>query len=267
MNKLLLLRRLGLLVCLGFILTGCVYSPELDPISETENQAVRARFKEMIAGQKDCHCCLDGAVKARFENFFYTGSVAGYLQAMSSSYLKFMALSPLGQPLLVLTSDGESFQYVDVAKQTEYSGSVTGQTFLKYAPIGFSPEFAYYWFTGKLRPGEVKISLTSRAQKDTRYWIELYYDDGRKDMVLFDPVTLHIYHHLVYNEENEVLLEILYDDYGQESCGLPLSITVTSLAMNTTLELKLADLMDKVSLSREDFSYTVPAAFKKEVVE
>ncbi len=267
MNKFYSFPLQAVLIVFLLFFSGCTYFPDLHPISETENQAVRDRFKEMIAGQKECHCCLDGAVKARFENFFYTGSVEGYLQAMSSSYLKFMALSPLGQPLIVLTSDGESFQYVDVAKQTQYTGSVTGKTFQKYAPVGFSPEFTYYWFTGKLRPGEVSIALTSRANGGERYWIELYYNDGRKDMVLFDPVTLHLYHHLVYNSDDEVILEILYDDYGPKKCSLPRSIKVTSLTMNSTLAMQLDDLVDKVSLSRGDFSYTVPSTFKKEVVE
>ncbi len=267
MNKGYFLRRLSLITLLGFMLTGCVHFPDLDPVSEIETQAVRDRFKEMIAAQESCHCCLDGAVRASFDNFFDAGSVAGYLQAMSPSYLKFIAMSPLGQPLLILTSDGESFQYVDVTKQVEYVGSVTGQTFQKYAPVGFSPEFTYYWFTGRLRPGEVKIGVASRAQDDRGYWIDLYYNDGRKNMVLFDPVTLHIYHHLVYNTEGEVLLEILYDDYSPESCGLPLSITVKSLTWDTTLALTIADLVDNVSLSSGDFSYTLPAAFKREVVE
>ncbi len=254
-------------IFVGLLVSACTFSPDSDPISKVENQAVRARFKEMIASQKECHCCFDGVVKTRFENFFYEGSIDGYLQAMSPSYLKFMALSPLGQPFAVLTSDGKTFRYVDVEKKIEYSGTVAGKTFQRNAPAGFSPEFTYYWVSGKLRPGEVKLALTSREQGGSRYWIELYYDDGRKSMVLFDSSTLHIYHHLVYNEVGDVLLEILYDEYGKESCAVPHSITVTSLKMNSSLHIQLEDLVADVALSRSDFSYPVPAAFKKEVVE
>jgi hypothetical protein len=256
-----------MLVFLGFVVNGCGYFPDRDSISEVENQEVRSRFKEMIGAQKDCHCCFDGVVKSRFENFFYDGSIAGYLQAMSPSFLKFMALSPLGQPVIVLTSDGETFHYVDVVKQTEYSGSVNGETFQKYAPAGFSPEFTFYWLTGKLRPGDVNLSLTSREQNGSRYWLELYYDDGRKSLVLFDAVRLHIYRHIVYNADQDVILEIIYDDYGQEECSVPHSVTVTSLTLNTTLHLHFTDLVDKVALSRSDFSYTVPDDFQKEVVK
>ena len=251
----------------SFLLNGCAFFPETDPISEVENQAVRDRFKEMIASQKDCHCCLDGAVHVQFKNFFYKGAISGYLQAMSPSHLKFMALSPLGQPVLVLTSDGETFQYIDVAEQTAYSGSVEGKTFLKYAPEGFSPEFTFYWLSGKLCPGDVSLVLTSREQNGTRYWLELHYEDGRKSMILFDLATQHIYHHIVYNSADDVILEIVYDEYGNQPCAVPKSIVVTSLTLNTAVHIKLCDLVDKVALAQSDFSYPVPPTFKKEAVE
>ena len=265
MNKIAL--PLWCMLLLGFVVSGCTHFPDHDAISEAGNQAVRTQFKEMIASQKDCQCCFDGAVKSRFENFFYNGSVSGYLQAMSPSFLKFMALSPLGQPVIVLTSDGETFHYVDVVKQTEYSGSVRGETFQKYAPAGFSPEFTFYWLTGKLRPGNVNLVLTSREANGSRYWLELYYDDGRKSMVLFDAAHLHIYQHIVYNADQEVILEILYDDYDQGECGVPHSVMVTSLTLNTALHLKFNALVDKVVLSRSDFSYMVPDGFQQEVVK
>lgn len=261
------LRFFVFLLFFSLLLGGCVYLPRTSLISEAENQAVRSRFKEMIAGQKNCHCCFDGVVKARLDNFFYAGTISGYLQARSPSFLKFMATSPLGQPLIILTSDGKIFNYVDVAKQTEYSGAVTGTTFQKYAPVGFSPEFTYYWLTGKLRPGEVSLALTSREKNGKRYWLELYSDDGRKSLVLFDPTDMHIYHHIVYNREGEVLLEMLYDKYGPEDCAMPQSVTVTSLSLSSTLHLEISDLVAKVTLSRGDFTYAVPASFQREVVE
>ncbi len=262
------LRVFAFILFFSLVVTGgCAYLPQTSFISEEENQAVRSRFKKMIAAQKDCHCCFDGVVKARFENFFYTGAISGYLQARSPSFLKFMALSPLGQPLIILTSDGKIFNYVDVAKQTEYFGTVSGVTFQKYAPLGFSPEFSYYWLTGKLHPGEVSLALTSREKNGKRYWLELYSDDGRKSLVLFDPTDMHIYHHIVYNKEGEVLLEMLYDHYGPEDCAMPQSVTVTTLSLNSTLHLEISDLVDNVTLSRRDFIYAVPASFHREVVE
>lgn len=251
---------------LGLMIHGCGYPPKTEPLSTLEIEAVETRFKEMLAGQKSCACCLDGVVKVRFDNFFYKGAVSGYLQAMSPSSLKFMALSPLGQPLVVLTSNGKVFQYVDVAAQTVYEGEVTGETFQKYAPAGFSPAFTYYWLTGRLRPGTVSIKVSGRGEVSQRYLLDLIYEDGMRERVLFDPQKMQIYQHLVYDGTG-VALEIFYDQYGRKGCGIPLEITVMSLGLNSSLVLTLADLVDKVSLGPTDFTYVVPSHFTRERVQ
>ncbi len=254
------------LCCALFLLAGCVTMPNLHDISRQENREVRQRFKEMIAIQAKCHCCLDGAAHVSLKNLLYTGAISGYLQAMSPSYLKFVGVNPLGQPLAIFTTNGRQFRYVSTEETTVYSGEVDSETFSKYTPEGFAPTLSYYWLIGRLQPGPVQLTRVSRDEKKG-YWVELLYETGRKALVLFDPEALQIRRHIVLDDEGERILNILYDQYGPGECDVPRQITVTSLTLDSTMEIRLDDLLDNVSLSRQDFDYSPPASFKEVLVE
>ncbi len=240
--------------------------PNLFGISDDENREVRDRFKEMIAGQSKCHCCLDGAVHISLKNLLYSGAISGYLQAMSPSYLKFVGVNPLGQPLAVFTTNGSQFRYVSTEENTVYTGEVDSETFAKYTPEGFIPTLSYYWLIGRLQPGPVQLTRVSRDEK-SGYWVELLYENGRKALVLFDPEAMQIRRHIVLNSEGERILNILYDQYVSGECDVPRQITVTSLTLDSTMEIRLNDLLDNVSLSLQDFDYSPPATFKEVLVE
>ncbi len=258
-------RSIPLIACL-LLLSGCVTMPDLFGISRDENSEVRGRFKEMIALQSKCHCCLDGAAHISLKNVLYSGAISGYLQAMSPSYLKFIGVNPLGQPLAILTTNGEQFRYVSTEDTTVYSGAVDGETFGKYTPEGFVPTLSYYWLIGRLQPGPVQLTQVSRDEQ-SGYWVELLYENGRKALVLFDPEALQIRRHIVLNGAGKRILNILYDQYGPGECDVPRLITVTSLTLDSTMEIRLDDLLENVSLSLQDFEYVPPATFKEVVVE
>ncbi len=240
--------------------------PSLFGISQEENREVRSRFKKMIALQLKCHCCLDGSAHISLRNLLYSGAISGYLQAMSPSYLKFVGVNPLGQPLGIFTTNGQQFRYVSTPETKVYTGEVSSETFTKYTPEGFIPTLSYYWLIGRLQPGPVQLTRVSRDE-DSGYWVELLYDNGRKALVLFDPDALQIRRHIVLNDDDKRILNILYDEYGPGECDVPRHITVTSLNLDSTMEIRLDDLLDNVSLSLQDFDYSPPANFKEVVVE
>ncbi len=258
-------RCMALILCL-LLLSGCVTMPNLLGISHEENREVRGRFKEMIALQAKCHCCLDGTAHISLKNLLYSGAISGYLQAMSPSYLKFIGVNPLGQPLAVLTTNGQQFRYVATEENTVYTGEVKSATFAKYTPEGFIPTLSYYWLIGRLQPGPVQLTRVSR-DGESGYWVELLYENGRKAQVLFDLDALQIRRHIVLNGDGKRILNILYDQYGPGECDVPRRITVTSLTLGSTMEIRLDDLLDNVSLSRQDFDYSPPLTFKEVGVE
>ena len=249
------------------LLTGCAALPSQEYISPEENQTLRQSFRQMVVKQQNCHCCLDASAAIELSSVLFSGQMTGYLQAMSPSYLKFVGLGPLGQPLGVLTSTGQKFRYVAVSAATVYDGDVAGETFQDYAPEGLVPAYSYYWLIGRLQPGAMKLARVSRNGEGEGYWAELHYENKRKALVLFSPEQQVIQRHIVLDATGERTLNILYDNYSSGDCPLPGKVTITSLTMGSTLEVNLSDFRPQPSLSSQDFNNPAPPAFAVKNVE
>lgn len=250
-----------------FLLNGCATIPDQRLLADKDEKQLRQAFKEMVANQQQCPCCLDATANIHLSSLLFSGQINGFIQAMSPSYVKFVGINPLGQPIGILTCNGQKFRYVDVMNSTVYDGDASGTTFKKYAPTGLTPAFSYYWLIGRLQPGPRQIIKLSRDQNTADIWVELRSENGNKSLVLFDPRRGIIRRHLVLDEHNEQLLNILYDKYGAGPCPFPGLITITSLHLNSSLEISLRDFRPDVTLKQADFTNPSPPSFANKTVE
>ncbi|MCB2184365.1 MAG: hypothetical protein KQH63_20240 [Desulfobulbaceae bacterium] len=248
-------------------LAGCATLPDTLEIAESDKERVSNKFKKMVADQTRCTCCIDAQATVSFSSIWKKGTLSGYLQAMSPSYLKFMGINPLGQPLAVFVTDGDAFRYVAVPEAADYAGDVHSAAYSKYAPEGFLPEKGFYWLIGRLYPGKIKILDVSRDGDAGGYWLEISYGNKTKSMVLFDEKQEVLLHHIVIDENNKKILNVLYDAYTNGPCPLPGKITVTSLVHNSTMEIRLTDWLSDASFSQKDFTYHSPPDFKRVIVK
>ncbi|MBU0909404.1 MAG: hypothetical protein KKA54_18355 [Proteobacteria bacterium] len=258
----------GVILCLClFCLAGCATLPGREEISEREQERLIREFREVIARQQSCHCCIDAQATVSFSSIWQKGKLSGYLQAMAPSSLKFLAVNPLGQTMVIFVTDGDFFRYVPVFEAKQYEGKVTGTTYAKYAPAGFLPEHGFYWLIGRLYPGRITIlDVTLDGQKQG-YWFEISYGNGTRSLVLFDEQQRVLLRHIVMNDKGEKIFNVLYDEYTEAACPLPGKVTVTALVHNSTLEIRLADWLDVPSFSRDDFSYDAPPSFDRVMVQ
>ncbi len=261
------MKKISSFVFLLLLISGCATLPKTVEIGPAEIGAVVERFRAMIAEGSRCASCIDAAARVEFKSVFNKGVVSGYLQAMSPSCLKFVGINPLGQPLVVLVSDGERFHYLLVPEAKGFQGNVSGETFAKYAPHGFQSGQSFYWLVGRLAPGLVKVMAVSRDQEEQGYWLSLLTGkNGIAGMVLFDDKDMVIRRHLLVDDQDEIVMNISYDDYTPAPCPRPGRITISSPAHNGSLEIKLTDWLDDVSLGPEYFSCRLPAGFSRVVV-
>ncbi len=249
------------------LFSGCAKLPDTLEIPQSEMEAVSGRFQQWIAGQKQCRAGIDARASITLSSIWQKGTLSGYLQAMSPSYLKFLGINPLGQPHVIFVTNGEGFRFVSVPDKTEYKGTVKGASYTKYAPQGFLPEHGFYWLTGRLHPGRITILDVSLDEEERGYWFDLSYGNGTRSLVLFDDEKNVMLRHIVLNAEGEKILNVFYDDYVEGACPLPGKITVTSLLHNSSMELVLADWLPDASLSKVDFTYFSPPDFKRVVVQ
>lgn len=251
---------LGLLV----VLASCAGLPARLPLSEPDSLRVRQAFKEMVGQQRQCESSVDVDVTISLESRFYNGTLSGYLQARAPGFLKLVGINPLGQPLVVLVSDGEYFSYALLNELIRYDGRVDSAAFRRFAPSGFKPGGSFYPLTGKLIPGELRIMATSADQDGRGVWLELEsITDNTRSLVLFEAEQHLIHQYLQLDEDGRVALQISYDDYAGEPCQLPGLITITSNDHSGKLLIRLRDWQTDTPFSAADFALELPPVFKR----
>jgi len=259
--------------------SGCATLPATRLLGEMQQQQAVAQFREAMAHQQDCPCCLDAQVRLSLKSLVQNGTISGFLQAKAPSYLKFTGLNPLGQPMMFLATDGAFFRYVAVPEGKGYEGLVTAAAFKKYAPKGFDPAHGFYWLAGRLASEKLRIFSVAQEPEGQGFWLEFAYADGAskgesfRHHVLFDPAQQVIRRHLVADPEGRIMVDVWYDDYasasegGSDNCKLPGQIRIHANHNGAVMELTLGDWLSDASFSAGDFRVDLPSGFQLVPVE
>lgn len=258
---------------------GCATLPATHPLAGLQQQQAEARFREAMARQQECPCCLDAQVQLSLKSLVQNGTISGFVQAKEPSFLKFTGLNPLGQPLMFLATDGTFFRYVAVPQGKGYEGLVTAAAFKKYAPPGFDPAHGFYWLAGRLPPEKLRIFSVAQDPEGHGLWLELAWSadlsEGKslRRQVLFDPVEQVIRRHLVADPDGRIMVDVRYDDYapasegGSENCRMPGVIRIHANHNGALMELTLGDWLPDPSFSAGDFRVELPLGFQLVPVE
>ncbi|MCF6291386.1 MAG: hypothetical protein L3J03_10385 [Desulfobacterales bacterium] len=256
----------------GFLLllAGCAgFQPKFERPPAREGRAVAAAFA--AAGNHRCGSSLDAEVAVTASFFSLTGGrtgrISGYLLAGEPSLLKFVAVNPLGQPLLVFVSDGHRFQTVLVAEGKGYEGAIRSRTVQRYMPAGFVDQPLFPWLVGHVSP-VTEVEVLGRDPAGKGYWLTFPAPDGiNRNLLLFDPAARLVRRRILENHQGKTLLDVHYEDYrpvGREECRLPGIITVNRLPHNTTLIIEMMNMEPAgPGLTAADFVVTLPPGFER----
>ncbi len=274
MNRVCFRVLLGGLAVFLLLSGGCATLPTTRPLAELQQQQAVALFRETMARQQDCPCCLDAQVRLSLKSLVQNGTISGFVQAKAPSFLKFTGLNPLGQPMMFLATDGTFFRYVAVPEAKGYEGLVTAAAFKKYAPQGFDPAHAFYWLAGRLAPEKLRIFSVAQDPEGQGVWLELAYaadvseGKGLRRHVLFDPTEKVILRHLVADPDGRIMVDVRYDDYapasegGLDNCRLPGVIRIHADNNGAVMELTLGDWLPDASFGTGDFRVDLPPGFQ-----
>jgi hypothetical protein len=179
------------------------------------------------------------------------------------------------------------YKSFNVFEEKVYLGSVHSESYRKFAPPGFEPEFSYYWLTGRLRPGDIQIQAVTSDPVQGKFWLQINHANASTDsMVLFDPEEKVILRHVLRDERGKHLVDIVYAEHqalpgeenkdtgsgpgpisahdpGKERCRVPVRITVSSNAGAEKIELRLHSFLDEARFSAEDFHLDIPDNFEQ----
>ncbi|MEW6594847.1 MAG: DUF4292 domain-containing protein [Thermodesulfobacteriota bacterium] len=235
---------------------------------------MRQEAASLLVPVDGCGQCLDVEARVVVHSLWQSGTVEGYLLARAPGALKFVGLSPVGQPLLVLATDGSSFRFLSVAAATAYEGATTAAAFRKYAPAGLDPHATFFWLIGRL-PRDSRIIGVSRDEAGNGYWLALANGAEGDHRVLFDPAGGAITRAVLLDQDGQPLLEVTYEAYrqvealgGAAGCRLPGRVTVSGPKQKgAALAVHFSNWLLGTTCSDADFVVPVPPGFATEKVE
>ncbi len=245
-------------------LVGCAYRPARLVLAETEAVEAREAFRRLVGGQAVCARAVDVEVTVTISSPWQSGSMNGYLQLLAPGFLKFVGVNPLGQPLVLMATDGETGRYVLPGERKVYDGPLSAEAVRRFLPAGLDPARSYYWLIGRLRPGLVKIREVAGDPDGSGVWVEFRYEgETRKELVLFDPRQLTLRRHLLLDDQGGIAFEVEYDAYPAGECPLPGLVTIRGDSRYGRLVLRLGDWLPAEALTGNDFQITAPADFTR----
>jgi hypothetical protein len=237
----------------AFFLAGCAGKPWTDPLGDTAVDAITQQVDALVARDARCGRTLEGDVVLFYENPLQKKALSGFLQfSMPSSY-KIVMTNPLGQPVLVIAGNQESFQAINTLDKKYLAGSIRS-----FGLRNNIPEYFLKSDWGSLLTG--RNLLPSRAITSIRN------DRNNRGVWLtFQSEEQSGVSHLLLDRQNEVFLErILENGRGQTvakisyggwvslgTCRQPLDISIAELDYGTDVHIKL----ENVDISDEKKKY------------
>ncbi len=246
------------------LLAGCARKPWTDPLAGSEAEAVIQLVDSLVARDMECGDTLEGDLILFYQNPFEKQALSGFLQfSMPSSY-KFVITNPIGQPVLAVAGDQNSFQAINIFERSYLAGSLQSFGLRNDIPSHFLKNDWGPWLTGRnLLAGRMITDI--RKDRDSRgVWLT------------FENKNQAGLHHLLLDMEEEIFpVRILEDGSGRkvvevtynnwitlEGCRQPLEINITGLDYGTNIHMELSDvtLIDE----RKTFRLQPPPGYIKQ---
>jgi len=257
--------RCGVLFLLcGFFLTGCAGRlPATVPVAVNARVLLLNRFQDFL--DRECAGSVDADVTLSWQALWSGATVRGMLQVRKPAMLRYTAVDPLGRPLFIVVSDGSTFTAVDTLKGEGYTGPVTASFWRRYVPGGISPQELFFWLSGGLRPGELRIDDVRLGKNSSRPWIILSAPGGLRHQVLFDPDSGRILRHVVTDRDRTILLDVTYSGTVRlqdgSGCPWPEELEIKGAAIPGTIRIRFDRILSEAVLPAATFHLTLPAHY------
>ncbi len=222
---------------------------------------VRARLLEKERRRDACPAGFDALATLTWKSPLKRKSIAGFLQVLSPSHMKLGALNPLGQPLVVLATDGRSFQMIDTLKREFFLGYLAVLARRLY----FSPALLLGGWGDRLYGIPPTLTETSKilaADSPREFWIMTPLRDGElkaKEYALLSTESLQVRIRIITDNDERIIARIEYDDRQRQGiCAQPTKLRITGLVRGAEINIALRDILAENAFTAEDFTLRRP---------
>lgn len=251
------------------LIAGCARMGHVSlPLAGTERSHVLERYREYLQRGPLCSG-IEADIRLRYRSVLKDAGISGVLLAKRPASLKFLGLSPLGQPLLLLSLHDDRFVFVDVQGQKGYTGKLTARKVAELLPVEkLADEGLFVLLTGKPAiPLDEGLVVVSPAREGTgRYLLSWPAGDEHRKQVVFDGAAGQVEAFRLLDAAGQMLLEIGYSHEREERCGVPNSLSISGSEVRGSVECAFEQVFRADSLPASDFELAVPESFTMEEV-
>jgi hypothetical protein len=252
-------------ILLAFCLHGCAGKPWTSPVAENETAPIIQTFMEMQQQDASCFCCLDAKTTLTWDGPGEDRTVAGYLQLMLPTSLKFVVLNPLGQPLYAMVSDGQEFQSINTTLKQHTIGKISSLASQHKIPGSLLSQNWGYWLMGRLQEKGTTIETIRKDSSNRGVWITMQYPEGAplaKTHLLIQPETKQLLARILVDHQGDTIATITYEGQKKrKGCAPAGRITITDLPYGSKLQIDFADILTDRSFTAANFRLKVPADY------
>ncbi len=253
-------------------LSGCAKQHWTKTLEEEETTGIAQIIYDLQKEDDNCPTSFDAEALLFLETPVESKATQGYLQIKSPSYLKLVISNPLGQPIYIISSNGRTFQSLDMTIRRHIRGSVRSLGIRNNIPLIIMNGDWYAFLSGTLPSQPFTIDQIHRNAEDQSVWVALPKKASltgtlEHTYLHFDPVQQKVLGYLFLDDKGETLANIFYGDQEEngEICTVQKQIHITELPWDTKIRVELKDTNSNILLQKKDFVLPVPKDYSKQL--
>lgn len=240
-------------VLLPLLLAGCAARPVALPPGAPSASA--AMLLESLAESAKAFGSLEGVAKVRINTEKRTQSVTEVLFAEKPDRLRLETLSPFGQPLLVMATDGQQIDVLVPGEGKFYSDELSLDHLQRLTRLPLHLTDLVHLLLYQVPViGHERQSVVPVPEGGTV--LTLYADGRRRQELRFDRLTRLIA--AAYYRGDELLLQIEYDRFTGEGRPFPMTASLAMPAANTAATVAFSEVRTNVAIPAARFRLTPP---------
>lgn len=248
-----------------FFLCSCAEKQWKEPLQENEAKAARSLVTLQQQLRDKCTCCIDAEISLTWDAQLSDGGLNGYLQVLSPSSIKLVAINPLGQPIYAVTSDGKKFQAINAAKGVYKYGRVS--TFVdRYGlPENIIHKDWASWLKGELKLEDEQEFQFFTDAEGRGIWVQMEKTNHRaflREFILIAGNGGKLLERVVFDKSGNEAARVKYNDWASvNGCPVPSHIEIQGVSYGTDIDIILHDIQNHKVFDATNFSLKLPPNF------
>ena len=239
--------------------------PWRDPLEADQVDETILLVDALAARDAACGNTLEADIALLYKSPFDSKAVSGFLQFSLPSSYKFVMTNPLGQPLLAIAGDQQSYQVIDTLNQRYVAGTIRSFGIRNDVSSAFLEGDWANWLMGRNSVQGRQVAAV-RPDRDNRgVWVSLEPQTTAgtgAEHLLIDPDRQLYLARIIEDRQQRVIVEIAYEGWAASGkCMQPLDIHFKGLDYGSEIHVKLSDIA--VTSERQTYRLPIPPGYMR----